>query len=89
MADIVNQFHTFIHTANEIKVTAKEEAEDRHRYQTLALSSLQALEEKMELAKIVLDLNVDRLEYWAGLWNEEDKLLRNWISKDTRRYASI
>ena len=89
IADLVNDFHSSIHTANEIRVSTKAEAEDRHRYQTLAMAQLQAIEEKIELAKAVLDFDVDRLDHWAGMWLEEEKLLRSWISKDQKRYSGL
>ena len=89
IADLVNDFHTCMHLANEIRVSNRKEADDRHRYQILALSHLEALEEKIELAKVVLNINVNKVEEWSGKWNEEEKLLKNWISKDTKRYADL
>ena len=89
IADVANDFHTFVNMANEIRPTTREEADVRHQYQTLAMSALQTLDSKMELAAEIYQIDIDRLEYWAKMWNEEEKLLSSWISKDKRRYADM
>lgn len=89
LADTINDFHTAVHTANELRVTTAAEAADRHRLQTRSLAYLYAAEAKMELAADVLQLDVDRLDHWSGMVNDEIKLLTGWMSKDAKRYSDL
>jgi hypothetical protein len=89
LADIVNDFHRAVNTANEIKVKSQVEALERHKWQTMALAHLGALDAKMGLAAAVLYLDVDRLEHWAGLVNEERRVLQGWLRADEKRYSSL
>ena len=87
IADLINDFHTSVCIANEIKVRSHAEFVDRHRYQTLAIAFLKATDTKMTLALDVMTLNADYLERWAGQYNETLKQIQGWMSKDEKRYS--
>ena len=87
IADIVNDYHTVVMTANGIKVTTREEFIERHRLQTLAIAHLYALNVKMGLAQVVLSINPDGMNHWATLWNNADRCTKAWMNKDTARYT--
>ena len=87
IADLVNDFHTFVFVANEIKVKSHDEFVQRHKYQTLAVAFLKATDVKMTLALDVLELNADYLERWAGQYNDTLRIIQGWMNKDEKRYA--
>ena len=87
IADLINDFHTFVFVANEIKVKSHEEFVERHKYQTLAIAFLKATDVKMTLALDVLELNADYLERWAGQYNDTLRIIQGWTNKDEKRYA--
>ena len=87
IADLINDFHTSVNVANEIKVKSHAEFVERHKSQTLAIAFLKATDVKMTLAMDVLQLNANYLETWAGQYNETLKQLQGWINKDEKRYS--
>lgn len=87
IADLINDFHTFVFVANEIKVKSHEEFVERHKYQTLAIAFLKATDIKMTVALDVLELNADYLERWAGQYNATLRIIQGWTNKDEKRYA--
>jgi hypothetical protein len=87
IADLINDFHTFVSVANEIKVKSHDEFVERHKYQTLAIAFLKATDIKMTVALDVLDLNADYLERWAGQYNTTLRIIQGWTNKDEKRYA--
>ena len=87
IADLVNDFHTFVFVANEIKVKSHEEFVERHKYQTLAIAFLKATDVKMTVALDVLELNADYLERWAKQYNATLRIIQGWTNKDEKRYA--
>lgn len=87
IADLINDFHTSVNVANEIKVKSHAEFVERHKRQTLAVAYLKATDVKMTLAMDVLDLNADYLDTWAGQYNETLKQIQGWMNKDEKRYA--
>ena len=87
IADLINDFHTSVNVANEIKVKSHAEFVERHKFQTLAIAFLKATDVKMTLAMDVLQLNANYLETWAGQYNETLKQLQGWINKDEKRYS--
>ena len=86
IADLINDFHTSVNVANEIKVESHAEFVERHKWQTLAIAFLKATDVKMTLALDVLELNADYLETWAGQYNETLKQIQGWKNKDAKRY---
>ena len=82
-------FRDCINLANEIKVTNCLEAEGRHYLQTMGYTTLLSLVSEFTLAVEVLDINTDRLEYFAKLCNEELALIRAWQTADEKRYAQF
>ena len=87
IADLINDFHTFVSVANEIKVKSHDEFVERHKYQTLAIAFLKATDIKMTVALDVLDLNADYLERWAGQYDTTLRIIQGWTNKDEKRYA--
>ena len=87
IADLINDFHTAVNVANEIKVKNHKEFVERHKFQTLAIAYLKATDVKMTLAMDALELNANYLERWAGQYNETLKQLQGWINGDERRYS--
>lgn len=87
IANLVNNVHSCVMAANGIRVESHAEFTERHRLQTMAVAYLYALDVKMNLAQAVLAANADKLEFWAGLFLETDKYIKNWISSDTKRYS--
>ena len=87
IADLINDFHTSVSVANEIKVKSHAEFVERHKFQTLAVAFLKATDTKMTLALDVLELNADYLEVWAGQYNETLTQIQGWTNKDEKRYA--
>lgn len=88
IADLINDFHTAVNVANEIKVSSHAEFVERHKYQTLAIAYLKAADVKMTLALDVLDLNADYLDRWAGQYNCTLKQIQGWLNSDTKRYST-
>jgi hypothetical protein len=87
IADLINDFHTAVNVANEIKVESHEEFVRRHLYQTLAIAYLKATDVKMTLALDVMELNADYLDRWAGQYLETLKQIQGWKAKDKERYS--
>ena len=87
IADLINDFHTCVNVANEIKVKSHAEFVERHKYQTLAIAHLKAVDVKMTLALDVLDLNADYLDTWAEQYNCTLKQIQGWLNKDEKRYS--
>lgn len=88
IADLMNDFETCVHLANEIKVKSQQERDDRHRYLTLAIAHLMALDAKVNRAQRSLDIPVDKLHHYATLANDCRTLLMAWLASDERRYGS-
>lgn len=87
IADLANKYHSCIMTANAIRVETREEFIERHKIQTLGLAYLWSLNVKMGLAQVVLDVDPNKFEPWAKLFNDADRYTKNWISSDTKRYS--
>lgn len=87
LADLMNDFHGFVMTANEIEVRSHAEFVERHKYQTLAIATLKAADARMTLAVDVMAANANKLEYWAGQYNDTLRQLQGWRNKDEKRYS--
>lgn len=70
IADLINDFHGFVQIANEIEVRSHAEFVERHKYQTLAIAFLKASDVKMTLAVDVMKASANKLEFWAGQYND-------------------
>ena len=86
IADLINEFHSHVMIANEIKVETYGLMVERYEHQTLAIAYLEAANIKMSLALTVLDLDADRLEKWAEKFNIARKEVMSWKAGDRRRY---
>ena len=89
IADLANDFFMALETANEIPVTQKVDAEERHRHQILAVARLKTLTKMLDLAVDVEGLDVDRIGNLISSCNDELKLLSGWKSKDETRYSKL
>lgn len=87
IADLINNFHTAVNVANEIKVESHEEFVKRHMYQTMAIAFLKATDVKMTLALDVMELNADYFSEWADQYLETLKQIQGWKAKDKKRYS--
>jgi len=87
IADLVNDYQTAVHTANEMRVESTLAFSFRREQQLEALAYLRALDAKVSLAHAVLHIDANRLEYWAGLMNENEKLIKAWMRSDKKRYS--
>lgn len=87
IADLINDFHGAVMTANEIEVRSHAEFVERHKHQTLAIAFLKAADARMTLAMDVMTVNADKLEFWAGQYNDTLRQLQGWRNKDEKRYA--
>lgn len=87
IADLINDFHSFVQIANEIEVRSHAEFVERHKYQTLAIALLKASDVKMTLAVDVMKASANKLEFWAGQYNDTLRQLQGWRNKDEKRYA--
>lgn len=89
IADLANDFFIALETANEIVITYKKDAEERHKYQVLAVARLKTLTKMLDLAVDVEGLDIDRIGNLISLCNDELKLLSGWKSKDETRYNKL
>lgn len=89
IADLMNDFHTAVCTANEIRPKTAAEAADRHRMNTLALARLKALDSKLNLARDIYGVNPGEFRKFAALVNEEYKILNGVIASDEKRFAEM
>lgn len=89
IADLINDYHTAVGIANEIRVKSHAEFVERHKFQTLAIAYLKATDRKMTLALDVLDLNANYLDVWAGQYNKTLKIIQGWVNKDEKRYEKV
>ena len=87
IADLINNFHSSVQIANEIEVRSHVEFVERHKYQTLAIAFLKASDVKMTLAVDVMKASANKLEFWAGQYNDTLRQLQGWRNKDEKRYA--
>ena len=87
IADLMNDYHTAVHKANEIKVATQQERDLRHYYQTMAYSNLMALDAKINLAQRALDIEPEKLHHYATLCNACRTMLLAWMNSDTKRYG--
>ena len=89
IADLANDFYIAMETANEIVVTYRKEAEDRHALQVLAVARLKVITKMLDLAIDVEGLDADRINNLISNCNDELKLLSGWKSKDEKRYSNL
>lgn len=89
IADLMNEFHTAVCTANEIRPKTAAEAADRHRFNTLALAKLKALDSKLNLARDIYAVNPGEFRRFAKLANEEYRILNGLMASDEKRFAEL
>jgi len=89
VADAASKMMGCIFAANDIKVKLPQEARDRHRLQTLAIGYFGELEKRMTYEAFYWENDPNLYAVWADLMNQEEKLLKNWVYKDEKRYAAL
>ena len=88
IADLVNEFHSCVFLANEMKVETERDRDERCFQLNRAMSYLMAIDARMNLAMRVLYISPELLEHYAELVNTcRDKLLA-WKNSDKKRYGS-
>ena len=75
--------------ANNINAKTKQEAEERHKLQTIAIAKLRTCSQLMDLAIDVEGLNEDKIANWTALVNEELRLLSAWQKSDEKRNEKL
>ncbi len=80
---------TEVISGNETPVKTRQEFLDRHQHFTKAVGLLGALDANVELARDVLEINADKFDHWAGLWNAADRAVKAQLNSDTKRYETI
>lgn len=88
IADLVNDYHTAVIMANEIKVETVRARDERLHQLTMALAKLLTIDAKINLAMRVLDIDPNKLEYYALLVAECRSKLIAWRTSDIKRYGS-
>jgi hypothetical protein len=58
----------------------------RKKYQTIALANTYSLLTLIDIAYNTFSLEGDKVDYWVGLVEEVQNLLRNWKRSDEQRY---
>lgn len=58
----------------------------RKKYQTVALANTYSLLTLVDIAYNTFSLDGDKVDYWIGLVEEVQNLLRNWKRSDEQRY---
>lgn len=58
----------------------------RKKYQTVALANTYSLLTLIDIAYNTFSLDGDKVDYWIGLVEEVQNLLRNWKRSDEQRY---
>lgn len=58
----------------------------RKKYQTVALANTYSLLTLIDIAYNTFSLDGDKVDYWVGLVEEVQNLLRNWKRSDEQRY---
>lgn len=89
IADLANDFFIALETANEIVVTYRKDAEERHKYQVLAAARLKVITKMLDLAIDVEGLDINRIDNLISKCNDELKLLSRWKSKDEKRFSNL
>lgn len=84
---LASNAHTCASYANGIRVRCHKDFVDRANAQARAAAWLYALDLKMGAAQMIHCINPDRLDGWAGIYNEAWDYLDKWSSSDRRRYA--
>ena len=81
----------FPETGTQVNINAKtkQEAEERHKLQTIAIAKLRTCSQLMDLAIDVEGLNEDKIANWTALVNEELRLLSAWQKSDEKRNEKL
>ena len=85
--DITDEICDLIVHANAVYVRPEDDSLSRRlSYQTMALELTEVLLNRIQRAYRRFDLESRRVEYWTGLIEEIQRLLRGWRKSDKERY---
>ena len=87
IADLLNDFETYVNLANEIKPVTQEERDKRHFYLTMAVATLKAMDAKVNTAQRVLCISPEKLGNYADIVNDLGNLLTGWMKYDDKKYG--
>lgn len=87
IADLVNDFHTCVFLANEMKVENEQTRDERFFQLSKAISYLMAIDAKMNMAMRVLHISPELLEHYAELANTCREKLLAWKNSDEKRFG--
>ena len=76
-------------TANNIRVTNREQANERRKLQIEAGRNCNNLLALIDLAKVVYHLKNTRIKYWSEKTITARNLIREWCVNDTKRYKGV
>ncbi len=72
--------------ANDIRVKAVEDLQERNRLQNQAIAECDHLLSEIQIAKGVFHLRLKRIRYWGGMVEEVKGYLRHWRDSDADRF---
>lgn len=75
--------------ANNIRVTNKNEFNERRRLQTEAIKNCNSLLSFIGIAHKLFHLKGKRMEYWSGLIYNTRDLISKWRESDNKRYKDV
>ena len=80
---------TAIRKANDVRVSIDQDYLYRRQLQVEAAGNCEAMLTLIDLAHVCLNLETRKVEYWAGLIVELEKLISKWRKSDRERYGSL
>ena len=80
--------YTHARKANAVEVVTADDYRIRRAHQVKARTCLESLLSLIEIAHIVLNLDADRVEYWAQFAINAGKMLAAWRASDRKRYKA-
>lgn len=88
-ARLVNEFCDTVNYANEIRITNKQEFEERHCNQTKAIALLTSVAKALTRCLVIAGMDNPQLIGFGQEVNEELKLLRGWQRSDEKHYSQF
>ena len=81
--------YTHAKKANAVEVMSEDDYRIRRRHQIKCRLNLEALISLIEIAQLVLSVEEDRVENWAGYAVKAEQLLAAWRASDRKRYRQL
>ena len=86
---LVQRIHTYLHWANNIKVTNAEEKNQRHLAQTNAYALMRTLGEKFEFCSKIYNIDKNALTRWLNEKGNVQAWISRWMKSDEKNYKDI